>query len=102
MSRASPVVLILGAGPNIGEQVARAFTAKGYKVATTSRSARENPNTADRVNIVSDLSNPTSVVNVFSKIKAALGPPSVVVYNGKFPAASGAINLLTFKSCCSY
>lgn len=85
MANTSRIILILGAGPNVGEHVARAFVAKGYKVALTSRKAKEEDNTADRVNISADLSDPESVVGVFSKVKELLGIPSVVVYNGKSP-----------------
>ena len=83
MSAVSPVILILGSGPNVGQHVARAFAAKGYKVALTSRKSNEAENTQDQINISSDLSDPSSVANVFSKVKASLGLPSVVVYNGK-------------------
>lgn len=83
MVNANPVVLILGSGPNVGQHVARAFAAKGYKVATTSRRQKEESSTADQVNIVSDLSDPESVIEVFSKIKELLGIPTVVVYNGE-------------------
>ncbi len=79
----SPVVLILGAGPNIGQHVAQAFAAKGYKVALTSRSAKKQ-SSEDQVNISCDLSDPKSVVNVFDKVKELLGLPSVVVYNGQY------------------
>jgi NAD(P)-dependent dehydrogenase (short-subunit alcohol dehydrogenase family) len=87
MPSTSPVILILGAGPRIGHHVARAFTSKGYKVALASRKSKETDeadNTADLISITSDLSDPSSVVNVFLKVKASLGIPSVVVYNGKY------------------
>ena len=82
MSHTSPVVLILGSGPNIGQNVARAFAAKGYKLALASRKSKEEDSTAEQLNIASDLSDPDSVAKVFSKVKASLGLPSVVVYNG--------------------
>lgn len=83
---ASPIVLILGAGPNIGKHVSRAFIAKGYKVALTSRSSKPEDSSsasADQIHIASDLSDPSAVSSVFEKVKGALGLPSVVVYNGK-------------------
>jgi NAD(P)-dependent dehydrogenase (short-subunit alcohol dehydrogenase family) len=83
MSTTSAVVLILGAGPNVGQHVARAFAAKGYKVALASRSLKQEDSTKDQLNIASDLSDPASVAGIFSKVKASLGLPSVVVYNGK-------------------
>ncbi|KAJ5322875.1 hypothetical protein N7452_011164 [Penicillium brevicompactum] len=51
MSAQSPVILILGAGPNIGINVARVFAAKGYKVALASRSLKDQESTADQLNI---------------------------------------------------
>lgn len=95
MSAQSPVILILGAGPNIGINVARVFAAKGYKVALASRSLKDQESTADQLNIPSDLSNPDSVVDAFSKVKAALGTPSVVVYNGMSFASLQMLLLLT-------
>jgi NADP-dependent 3-hydroxy acid dehydrogenase YdfG len=32
-----PIILILGAGPNIGQAVARTFASKGYKIALAAR-----------------------------------------------------------------
>jgi len=83
MPDTSPVILIVGAGSNIGHHVARAFAAKGYKVALAARRIKEADNNADQINIPSDLSDPSSVVNVFSKVKSLLGVPSVVIYNGE-------------------
>lgn len=83
MPGTSPVILILGAGPNIGQAVARTFASKGYKVALASRSLKEEDSTDDQLNITSDFSNPEDVVSAFTKVRKALGVPSVVVYNGK-------------------
>ncbi|KAJ5619297.1 hypothetical protein N7510_003281 [Penicillium lagena] len=81
MTSTSPVILILGSGPNVGQHVARVFATKGYKVAIASRSRKEEESSADQVHIPTDLSDPHSVRGVFSKVKASLGLPSVVVYN---------------------
>lgn len=43
MASASPVILILGSGPNIGQHVAQAFATKGYSVALASRTVTEEP-----------------------------------------------------------
>ena len=83
MPSTSPVLLILGSGANIGQHVARTFAAKGYKVALASRSLKTQDSSADQLHIASDLADPESVAGVFSKVKASLGQPSVVVYNGK-------------------
>ncbi|CAD6592185.1 MAG: hypothetical protein ASARMPRED_006068 [Alectoria sarmentosa] len=80
----SPVVLILGAGANVGAHVARAFAAKGYRVASTSRTIRDQETTSNdgvELHLQSDLANPESVAGIFAKVLDQLGPPSVVVYN---------------------
>ena len=80
----SPVALILGAGPNVGQHVARALAAKGYKVAHASRSVKRDDSASNQSNFQVDLSNPLSVPELFAKVKEALGTPSVVVYNGEY------------------
>jgi NAD(P)-dependent dehydrogenase (short-subunit alcohol dehydrogenase family) len=82
----SPVILILGAGPNIGQGVARVFASHGYKVALAARSLNEADSTEDQLNIKVDFSNPEEVVNAFTRTRKLLGIPSVVVYNGKSQA----------------
>lgn len=83
MANSSSVVLIFGAGSNIGQHVAQAFASKGYKVARVARKLKESENTADQVYISGDLSDPNTLVSVFAKVKALLGVPSVVIYNGE-------------------
>lgn len=78
----APVALILGAGANVGQNVARAFLAKGYKTVLASRSLKEEDSTSSQINIRSDFSDPESVAQVFSKVQSTLGHPHVVVYNG--------------------
>ncbi|KAH8583297.1 hypothetical protein B0O99DRAFT_657369 [Bisporella sp. PMI_857] len=58
MSSSSPIILILGAGHNIGQS-----------------------NTAEQIYIPSDFTAPNSITNAFAKVKAPFGIPSVVVYN---------------------
>lgn len=81
MPSTSPIVLILGAGPNIGQAVARKFASKGYKVALAARSLKEADATPGQLNIPSDFSNTDDVVNAFQKVNKEFGIPSVVVYN---------------------
>lgn len=76
------VALILGYGPIVGASTARAFAAKGYKVAIVSRTKKDSESEKDYLQIQADLSNPTSVEDIFSKVITELGHPSVVVYNG--------------------
>jgi NAD(P)-dependent dehydrogenase (short-subunit alcohol dehydrogenase family) len=78
----SPVALILGTGKNIGSSVAKAFAAKGYKIATVSRTAATDAPTEQQFHIQSDLADPNSVSGVFETVRKRFGEPSVVVYNG--------------------
>lgn len=70
MASISPVVFILGAGGNIGHHVARAFAARGYKVALAARSLKEEESTPDRLNIQSDLN--VNTVSAFVAAQQAL------------------------------
>lgn len=83
MSDTSPVILILGSGPNIGQAVARTFASRGYNVALAARSLDEADSTDNQLNITSDFANSDDVVNAFERVKKVFGVPSVVVYNGK-------------------
>ncbi len=101
---ASPVLLILGAGPNIGKHVANAFTSKGYKVALASRKNHDteehnnnnNNNNLNQIHVPVDLTKPETVPGAFDTVKAQLGaPPSVVVYNGALRIPNDAKDPLT-------
>ncbi|KAF2098720.1 NAD(P)-binding protein [Rhizodiscina lignyota] len=81
MPGTSPVILILGAGPNIGQAVARTFASRGYKVALAARSLDEADSTDNQLNITSDFANSDDVVNAFKRVNKVFGIPSVVVYN---------------------
>lgn len=79
---ASPVVLILGAGPRIGASVAKKFAGNGYKVAVASRSG-SNTKTADGfLSLKADFTKPDSIPALFDAVKNEFHTsPSVVVYN---------------------
>lgn len=77
------VALILGAGPNVGTNVAKAFAAQGYNVAITSRSKKDDEDDAKpHLHIQADLAEPSSIEDIFATVIRELGHPSVVVYNG--------------------
>ncbi|PNP39568.1 hypothetical protein TGAM01_v203910 [Trichoderma gamsii] len=87
------VALILGYGPIVGASTARAFAAKGYKVAIVSRTKKDSESEKDYLQIQADLSNPTSVEDIFSKVITELGHPSVVVYNASSFALAGSLTV---------
>lgn len=83
MAQSGRVALILGSGPNVGSHVAQRFAAAGYKVAVVSRSGKHPDPSTVGLTIVADLVDPTAVQNAFEKVRAKLGEPSVVNYNGR-------------------
>ena len=92
----SPVLLILGAGPNIGKHVANAFTSNGYKVALASRKKHGTEEHKNQIHVPVDLTKPQTVPDVFDSVKAQLGaPPTVVVYNGALRIPNDAKDPLT-------
>jgi NAD(P)-dependent dehydrogenase (short-subunit alcohol dehydrogenase family) len=87
MASRSPVALIIGAGPNIGQSVARKFASKGYRVGLAARSVKETDSTDSQLNIPSDFTKTDDVVKAFDQVKKTFGIPSVVVYNGESVAS---------------
>lgn len=76
------VVLIIGAGPNVGASVAAKFSENGYRVALAARSLTDGLSADGNLHIKADLSQPSGVPSIFLKVKKAFGIPNVVVYNG--------------------
>lgn len=79
------LALILGSGPRVGRHVSRAFSAKGYQIALASRTLKKEDNEPGQIHFPIDLSNPSSIPELFSRVNASLGIPHVVVYNGNNP-----------------
>ncbi|KAK9311202.1 hypothetical protein V1524DRAFT_388033 [Lipomyces starkeyi] len=73
------IAFILGAGPNIGQHVAKKFAANGYKVAVSSRSGVTTSD--DYLSIKADFTDPMTVASAFKQVRDTWGDPSVVVYN---------------------
>jgi len=76
----SPILLVLGAGNNVGLRAASYFAKQGFRVAVVSRSisARDHPS---YFTLNADLSDPRSVDTVFEQVRRKLGEPNVVIYN---------------------
>lgn len=80
----SPIVLILGSGPRIGEAVSAKFAASGYKVAYASRKGTNSIDQQGHLSLHVDLANsdPNNLASVFEKVKSEFKvAPSVVIYN---------------------
>lgn len=92
-----PVLLILGAGPNIGSHLAKAFSQKGYKVASASRSPPKVDDGSD-LHITLDLTKPDTVPGVFEKARKELGGEvGAVVYNAALFSADPSDTLSLFS-----
>lgn len=86
-----PVIAILGAGPGIGEAVARRFAAEGFVVALLARSEDKLQNMVQGIDIdygegtakyyLTDLCVEESINNSLDTIKTELGSIQVLVYN---------------------
>ncbi|KAI0885903.1 NAD(P)-binding protein [Annulohypoxylon maeteangense] len=73
-----PTVLIIGAGPRVGQASAEAFAAAGFQVAVASRKQNTGANYR---HYTFDAAEPDKVPALFEKVSADLGIPSVVIYN---------------------
>lgn len=86
-----PVIAIVGAGPGIGEAVAKRFAAEGFVVALLARTENNLHSMAARIDMefgkstarsyVTDLRNEGAIISSFAKIREQLGPVQVMVYN---------------------
>ena len=80
----SNIILILGAGPNVGFSLLKLFSAKGFKTAIASRSPKAELSAATDLVVKADFEAPSSIKAVFNEVMEKLGVPNVVVYNGPF------------------
>ncbi|OAP62467.1 hypothetical protein AYL99_04670 [Fonsecaea erecta] len=86
-----PVIAVVGAGPGIGEAVARRFVAGGFCVALLARTEDKLQKMAQGIDAdhgkgsaqyyITDLRQESSVLASFQRIRAELGPVAVLVYN---------------------
>ena len=85
----SKVAVVMGAGPGLGAAVAHRFAREGFAVALMARSEDKRAqiqsdieNSGGRaLSVTVDVTDPTSVVAAFEKVKSELDAPSVFIYN---------------------
>ena len=77
----SRIILILGAGGNIGAAVARKFSQEGYKVAAAARSVNQEVADVSELTVKADFNDPASMKGVFDEVTEKVGTPNVVLYN---------------------
>ena len=86
-----PLIAIVGAGPAIGEAVARRFVAEGFVVAllartedklvTMSKAIDTDYGTNSAHYYITDLRDESTIISSFTRIKSELGLVNVLVYN---------------------
>lgn len=80
---AAQILLLLGAGKNIGLQSIKKFKDKGWQVAAVSRKPLEEIKSDADLVIPADFVNPRCIAGIFETVKQKLGIPNLVIYNGK-------------------
>ena len=81
MAGTHSVVLIFGAGANVGLSVARKFKDNGYAVAAVSRTVKDELKEVAHKTIACSIT-PQEVPKIFAEVEKELGIPSVIIYNG--------------------
>ncbi|KAL1880360.1 hypothetical protein Plec18167_003764 [Paecilomyces lecythidis] len=85
-----PVIAVVGAGPGIGDAVARRFVAEGFFVVLLARNEEKLQTMVEGIDAdygkvakyyVTDLRSEESIISSFRSIHADLGPVNVMVYN---------------------
>ncbi|HEX5199186.1 MAG TPA: SDR family NAD(P)-dependent oxidoreductase [Actinoplanes sp.] len=95
----SKSVVVLGAGPGLGQAVAHRYAREGYTVALVARrqqtldqlAARLTGDGARACAIVADLADPDAVPELAGRIRATVGDPDVLYYGA---AANGFVPVL--------
>ncbi|GKZ69463.1 hypothetical protein AnigIFM50267_004672 [Aspergillus niger] len=97
-SESVTVVLVFGAGKNVGLSVTRKFSAEGWKVVTVSRNPSKELEGAADLTITADLTDPSSVDGIFDRVEREFGTPHVVVYNAYAMHMSDPQNVLSVSA----
>ena len=93
------VALVTGVGPGLGASLARRFAREGFVVGLFARHpafieelAREIANAGGMaVALVADVSQPTEVKSAVERVRAELGPISVLLHNASSSAGDGLL-----------
>lgn len=80
----APVLLLVGAGANVGLAVLNKFSAKGWKTAAIVRTAKDEYKKAADLVIVADFADSEALGEIYKQVESKLGTPNCVVYNGQY------------------
>ncbi|KAK6376217.1 hypothetical protein LTS17_007468 [Exophiala oligosperma] len=77
----TPVLLLLGAGSNLGLSIGTTFSKAGYRVALVARSHEPGLQKNGYFHIRADLGDAGCMPGIFEEVTKNMGIPTVVVYN---------------------
>jgi len=80
---AHKILLLLGAGLNVGSSSLTLFRSQGYRIAAVARTIKPEIKAQADMVLTADFSDPLVMESIFEKVKQKLGVPNVVVYNRK-------------------
>jgi hypothetical protein len=79
------ILLVLGAGPNVGLSLTQHFSKVGsYKTILVSRNPSPSLKESCDLVISADFEDAKCIHGIFEEVKKKIGVPNVVVYNGTF------------------
>lgn len=92
--------IVAGVGPGLGSSLARAFAKEGYQVALLSRRGESSEPVAEQIQaaqgmalvIPTDVTEQRSVSDAVARVKADLGPITVLAYNASGYGRGGFSN----------
>jgi len=93
------VALIVGVGPGLGAALARRFAAGGFRVAVIARTPEFINKLADELSstgkpalaVIANASQPEELTAAIAKVRAELGPISVLVHNASSSSGDGLL-----------
>lgn len=93
------VALITGLGPGLGAALARRFAREGFAVGLVARHAAFTDDLAREIStaggraiaVVADISQPAEVKSAVERVRAELGPISVLLHNASSSAGDGLL-----------
>lgn len=75
------ILLLLGAGANVGTAAVKMFHGAGYKVVSVARTIRPEVKAYSDLVLTADFSDASSIQGIFDKTEKEIGVPNVVIYN---------------------
>ena len=82
------ILLLLGAGQNIGLSTVGLYKGQGYKIVCVARTTKPSIEAQSDLCLKADFTNPESLKDVFDQVERKVGIPNVVIYNRELQSGS--------------